>query len=124
MQAWTAVVGVVPLLALSAWLEPGGFAAIPTFPPEAWAGVGYAALVASLLGHGMYYTLVQRHPVAKVMPWLLLTPVFAVALGIAFWGDRPGPRLWLGGAMVLGGIVVIALRSLATARAAPEANEI
>ena len=124
MQAWTAVVGVVPLLALSAWLEPGGFAAIPTFPPEAWAGVGYAALVASLLGHGMYYTLVQRHPVAKVMPWLLLTPVFAVALGIAFWGDRPGPRLWLGGAMVLGGIVAIALRSLATARTAPEANEI
>jgi O-acetylserine/cysteine efflux transporter len=41
--------------------------------------------------------------VAQVTPWLLLVPVLAVALGIAFWGDRPGPRLWLGGAMVLGG---------------------
>jgi O-acetylserine/cysteine efflux transporter len=124
MQAWTAVAGVVPLLALSAWLEPGGFAALPTYSAVAWAGVGYAALVASLLGHGLYYTLVQRHPVAKVMPWLLLTPVFAVSLGIAFWGDRPGPRLWLGGAMVLGGILVIALRTQARARTAPAAEEL
>ena len=48
----------------------------------------------------------------------------AVALGIVFWGDRPGPRLWLGGAMVLGGIVVIALRSLAKLRPAPPAEEL
>jgi O-acetylserine/cysteine efflux transporter len=122
MQAWTAVVGVGPLLALSAWLEPGGYAAIPTFSAVAWGGVLYAALVASLLGHGLYYSLVQRHPVAKVMPWLLLTPVFAVALGILFWGDRPGPRLWLGGAMVLGGILVIAMRS--GARTAPLAEDL
>ena len=57
------------------------------------------------------YVLVQRHPVAQVTPWLLLVPVLAVALGIAFWGDRPGPRLWLGGAMVLGGVLIIALRA-------------
>ena len=41
---------------------------------------------------------------AQVTPWLLLTPVFAMGLGIAFWGDRPGPRLLIGGAMVLGGV--------------------
>jgi O-acetylserine/cysteine efflux transporter len=124
MQAWTAVTGVVPLLALSAWLEPGGFAALPTFGPAAWAGVAYAAVVASIIGHGLYYSLVQRHPVAKVMPWLLLSPMLAIGLGIAFWGDRPGPRLWLGAAMVLGGIFVIALRSLARARPVPEAEEL
>ena len=60
--------------------------------------------------------LVQRHPVAKVTPWLLLAPVFAIALGIVFWGDRPGPRLWIGGAMVLGGVLVVALRALRKAR--------
>ncbi|KFN51382.1 DMT family transporter [Arenimonas composti] len=116
MQAWIALVGLPPLLALSAWLEPGGFALIPALTATAWAGIAWAALVASLLGHGLYYVLVRRHPVATVMPWLLLTPVFAVALGIVFWGDRPGPRLWLGGAMVLGGILVIALRSRTRAR--------
>jgi O-acetylserine/cysteine efflux transporter len=124
MQAWTAVTGVVPLLALSAWLEPGAFAALPAYGPAAWAGVAYAAIVASIIGHGLYYSLVQRHPVAKVMPWLLLSPMLAIGLGIAFWGDRPGPRLWLGAAMVLGGILVIAVRSLAKSRPLPDADEI
>ena len=55
--------------------------------------------------------LVQRHPVAQVTPWLLLAPVLAIGLGVAFWGDRPGPKLWIGGAMVLGGVLAIALRS-------------
>ena len=124
MQAWTAVAGVGPLLALSACLEPGGFAALRGASVVAWGGVAYAAIVASLLGHGLYYALVQRHPVARVMPWLLLTPVFAIGLGIAFWGDRPGPRLWIGGAMVLGGILVIALRSQARARLPPVPEEL
>jgi len=124
MQAWTAVIGIGPLLLLSLWLEPGGLALLPQLGWVAWFGIGYAAVVASLFGHGVYYTLIQRHPVARVMPWLLLTPVFAMALGIAFYGDRPGPKLWLGGAMVLGGILVIALRSQAKARPAPVAEEL
>jgi metal-dependent amidase/aminoacylase/carboxypeptidase family protein len=35
----------------------------------------------------------------------------AIGLGVAFWGDQPGPKLWIGGAMVLGGVLAIALRS-------------
>lgn len=124
MQAWTAVVGLGPLLLLSLWLEPGGFAAMAGFSAIAWFGVAYAGIVASLVGHGIYYTLIQRHPVAKVMPWLLLTPVFAIGLGIAYWGDRPGPKLWIGGAMTLGGILLIALRSQAKSRPAPVAEEL
>ena len=124
MLAWTAVIGVAPLLLLSLWLEPGGFARLPSSSATAWAGVVYASVVASLVGHGIYYTLVQRHPVAKLMPWLLLTPVLAVGLGIAFWGDRPGPQLWIGGAMTLAGILLIALRSQAKARPAPLAEEL
>ncbi|MCZ7140660.1 DMT family transporter, partial [Salmonella enterica subsp. enterica] len=73
--------------------------------------------------------LVQRHPIAQVTPWLLLVPVLAVALGVLVWGDRPGPRLLLGGAMVLGGVLIIALRALARARTggtptAPEAERL
>jgi len=45
----------------------------------------------------------QRHPVAQVTPYLLATPLLATLMGIIFLGDVVGPRLWLGGAMVLGG---------------------
>ncbi len=124
MQAWTAVIGVGPLLGLSLWLEPGGFASLATLGWVPWFGIAYAAVMASLVGHGIYYSLIQRHPVSRVMPWLLLTPLLAMGLGIAFYGDHPGPKLWLGGAMVLGGILMIALRSQAKARTAPVAEDL
>src|SRR5690606_40505889 len=81
------------LLAISALAEPGGFAALGEASWVGWGGAVYSAVFASLLGHGLFFRLVQRHPVAQVTPYLLLTPVFAVLLGIVFWGDRPGPAL-------------------------------
>ena len=120
-QGWTAIIGVGPLVALSLAVEPGSVQALGDATWIGWGGVVYSALFSSLLGHGLYYVLVQRHPVAVVTPWLLLTPVFAVGLGIAFWGDRPGPNLWIGGAMVLGGVLLIALRARAKARPLPAA---
>ena len=115
LQAWTALIGIVPLLAISALIEPGGFAALRHAHWPAWGAALYSAVFASLIGHSVFYRLVQRHPVATVMPYLLLTPVFAVALGVLVWGDRPGPQLWIGGAMVLGGVLIIALRARAKA---------
>ncbi len=120
-QGWTAIISVAPLLASSALLEPGGFASLREASWIGWGGALYAALIASLLGHGLYYVLVQRHPVARVTPYLLLAPMLAVMLGIVFWGDQPGPKLWIGGAMVLGGVLLIALRALAKVRAVPHA---
>lgn len=111
LQGWTALIGIAPLLAISAWIEPGGFAALRDAHASSWGSVAYSAVFASLIGHTLYFRLVQRHPMAQVMPYLLLTPVFAVALGILVWGDRPGPNLWIGGAMVLGGVLAIALRA-------------
>ncbi len=124
MQGWTAVLSIVPLLLLSVLFEPGAFAALRQATWIGWGGAAYAAFVSSLLGHGLYYALIQRHPVAQVTPWLLLVPVLAVALGVVFWGDRPGPRLYIGGAMVLGGVLAIALRALAKARTVAPASEV
>jgi O-acetylserine/cysteine efflux transporter len=123
-QGWTAIIGLLPLLALSAAFEPGGFTALREASWIGWGGAVYAALFSSLLGHGLYYALVQRHPIAQVTPWLLLTPVLAVVLGLLFYGDQPGPQLWIGGAMVLGGVLLIALRALAQARPMPPAEAI
>ncbi|GAB2503296.1 DMT family transporter [Lysobacter humi (ex Lee et al. 2017)] len=120
-QGFIALMSVLPLLAISLVIEPQGFAALRASSWVGWFGAIYAAFVSSLLGHGLFYVLVQRHPVAQVTPWLLIAPLLAVGLGILYWGDRPGPRLLLGGAMVLGGVLMIALRSLAKARQVPAA---
>jgi O-acetylserine/cysteine efflux transporter len=115
-QGWTAILGICPLLAWSALAEPHALDALRTASWVGWFGVAYAALVASLVGHGLYYVLMQRHAVAKVTPYLLLAPLGAMLLGIVVLHDQVGPRLWIGGAMVLGGVLAIALRNRAKAR--------
>lgn len=112
-QGWTAAIGIGPLLLWSFAVEPDAVDRLRAASWVAWSGVVYAALVVSLLGHGLFYVLVQRHPVARVTPYLLASPVLTVILGVVFLGDRLGPRLLLGGAMVLGGVLLIALLRLA-----------
>ena len=124
MQGWTAVFALAPLLVWSAFVEHGQIEALRTASWAAWGGAVYAALMSSLLGHGLFYWLVQRHPVSTLTPYLLMTPLFAVALGIVFWGDRPGLRLYIGGAMVLAGVLVIALRAQTRARAVPAPEDV
>jgi len=115
-QGFIAWIALAPLLLVSMLVEPGAIARLRDASWIAWAGAAYAAFLSSLLGHGLFYVLVKRHPVAQVTPWLLISPVLAVVLGIVFWGDRPGPRLLVGGAMVLGGVLIIALRALSKSR--------
>ena len=123
-QGWTAVIGASPLLLASWAIEPHPLRQIASASWVAWAGVAYAAIMASLLGHGIYYLLMQRHPVAQVTPYLLATPLIATLLGIWLLHDQVGIRLWIGGAMVLGGVLAIALRNLAKARPTPIAEDI
>lgn len=116
MQAWTALLGIPVLVAISAAIEPPAWPLIEAAGWKHWAGVAYSGLVASLVGHGLLYWLVQRHPVSQVTPYLLLAPVFAITLGVLVWGDRPGPKLVIGGAMVLGGVLLVALRAVTKGR--------
>jgi O-acetylserine/cysteine efflux transporter len=113
LQAWSALIGVPLLFGASALLEPALRPIIEGAAAIHWLGVAYSALGASLVGHGVLYVLVQRHPVAQITPYLLLTPVFALVLGVLVWGDRPGARLWIGALLVLLGVLIVALRQRA-----------
>jgi O-acetylserine/cysteine efflux transporter len=111
-QAWNAALSLPPLMLMAWWLEqPLATIAASTTTPMVWAAVAYSAIAASIIGHGGFYWLIQRHEVNKVTPYLLLVPVLAVLLGILVWGDRPGPRLMIGGSLVLAGVLWITLRA-------------
>ena len=110
-QAWTAVISLPVLLAASLLTEQGQLDALKAAQWQGWAAVAYSTLMASIVGHGLFFYLVQRHPITSVMPYLQLTPVLAVVFGVIVWGDRPGPRLLIGGTMVILGILFITLRA-------------
>jgi O-acetylserine/cysteine efflux transporter len=111
-QAWTAAISLPALIAASLLLDRGQGMMIATAGLMDWSTVLYSALISSVIGHSLFFLLVQRHPVTAIMPYMLLTPVLAVVFGILVWGDRPGWRLLVGGALVLAGILAITLRAL------------
>ncbi|MCK7593930.1 DMT family transporter [Pseudomarimonas salicorniae] len=114
LQAWGAVIGIPVLAVASLLLEGDPLEHMAAAGWRGWGGIAYSALVASVLCHSLFFVLIQRHPVSQITPFLLIAPLIAIALGVLVWGDTLGPRLILGGSMVLGGVLVIALRNAAT----------
>lgn len=116
LQAWNAALGIPILIPLALALEGDPRASLLAAETRHWLGVFYSAAIASVVGHGLLYALLRRHPVAAITPWLLLTPVAAIALAAVFRGETPSLPILLGGGLVLGGVLVIALRDRASGR--------
>jgi len=111
-QAWNALLSLPLLLAAAGLLEqPWTALATHGWDSPAWPAIAYSAIGASIIGHGTFYWLIQRHEINSVTPWLLLVPVLAVAFGVLLRGDQPGPRLITGGAMVIAGVLWVTLRA-------------
>ena len=117
-QGWTAVFSLPVVLLATLVFENDQLATMATAGAVHWAALLYSVFFASLVGHGLFFFLVQRHPLPMLMPYMLLAPLLATAFGVLVWGDRPGWRLVTGGALVLSGILFITLRGRARALSA------
>ena len=109
-QAWTAVFSIPVLLPLALLLEPSMIEQISAATFSGWFGVAYSALLASIVGHGLFYFLVQRNPVSTVTPHLLSVPILAVLLGVWLRDDPFSYRILIGGLMVLIGVFLISFK--------------
>lgn len=110
MQAWTAFLSWPLLLVLSFLLETGQWDVLQTASAQAWSGVLYTALGASLIGHAANFYLVQRYDVSLIAPLSLLAPTSGVIFGVTILGDELSARMVAGIAITLTGCLIIALR--------------
>jgi drug/metabolite transporter (DMT)-like permease len=93
---------LLPLVAAGFLLEGSPFAF--RWTPRAVLSVLYLALVGSVIAFLLFYWLLQRMDVTKVLLIALVTPVLAVALGAAALGERLSGLAFVGTAMILGGV--------------------
>ena len=107
VTAWVAVFAVPQLAVVSLIFEENHIEAIRTAQPVVWGAVLYMGLIMTALGYGMWYTLVRKHPISLIAPFLLMLPVFAVLGGVFFLGEELGIRAILGGAIVIAGVAFI-----------------
>lgn len=112
-QAWIALVSLPLLGAASAALEDNPWSAFVAAGPFAWGVVAFAALFSGVLANAWMWTLLKRHPVARTTPWLLASPVVALALGIIVLEDPVTVQLAAGLAIALCGIAITALANRA-----------
>ncbi|WP_280467163.1 EamA family transporter [Nocardia cyriacigeorgica] len=109
LTLWIAVVPVLPLFALSAALEgpaTGFHDLAATFSPTGWpalAALAYIALLATVVGSGLWTYLMSRYPAGAVAPFSLLVPVVGIAAAWIFLDETPTPASLIGGVIVIAG---------------------
>ncbi|WP_322906285.1 DMT family transporter [Paenibacillus sp. SGZ-1009] len=102
------------LLLLSLLTEHGQIQIRAMLEPTALASLVYLIVVGSMGGHTLFYWLVSRTNPVFPSTWLYISPVLALLLGWALYGE---PLSWLvatGAAIVLCGVVLTNFESLQT----------
>ena len=74
-----------------------------------WGVILYLALIMTVLGYGIWYHVLSHNSVSKVMPVMLLLPVFTIASSMLFLGEQPSLMIFIGAAVVIGGVSLIVL---------------
>ena len=117
LTVWSAVVVPVPLLALSLLVDgPAAIAeGIGSFGWQALVSTLYTAGLASLVGYGIFNSLLARNPSAAVVPWVLLAPVVAMVSAWLLLSQVPSAGEAVGGLLLVVGVLV----ALRPARARP-----
>lgn len=101
MNGWMAVTAILPLAALSLAMEQGQWESIRTAGMADWAVLVHAAIAVSLLAHVWMFSLYRHYPVANVIPYYVLMPVFGVLIGVPLFGEIPSAQTLTGGVIVL-----------------------
>lgn len=103
------ICGVLPLLFVGLWKEGNPFQFNWTF--SALFAVLYLAVIGTIATFWLYYWLLGKVETAKAMTITLVTPLVAVIIGSVFLGEKLLPQTFFGGALILGSVSLVVLKS-------------
>lgn len=109
VNGWMALLAAPLLLALSLTTETGQLEALAATGLKGWAGVAYTIVFSTLIAYTLWYRLIARHSINRVVPFTLLGPVVGLAGGVLILGE---PLTWhklVGGTLTVLGVAVVEL---------------
>ncbi|WP_284293210.1 EamA family transporter [Luteimicrobium album] len=108
LTVWSAVVVPVPLFALSLVLDgPGAVGHALAHPTlAAVLSTAYTVYLASLVGYGIWNSLLARYPASAVVPFTMLVPVVGAATAWIVLGEVPNGGQVVGGVLLLAGVAI------------------
>jgi O-acetylserine/cysteine efflux transporter len=122
MTVWSALVVPVPLLLLSLVIDgPEAVGtAITHFSLRNGLSTAYTAMLASLVGYGIWNSLLARHATSAVVPFVLLVPPVGIVSAWLALGEVPNGAEVAGGAVLMLGVAITLLRRRSSAGTSPE----
>jgi O-acetylserine/cysteine efflux transporter len=107
VNAWLALLAAPQLFAISALLESDQLRVIAEAGWRGWGAVVYMAVGASIIAYGLWYSLLGKYEVNRVVPLTLLAPVLAVVLAAAILEEPLTLNTVIGGAVTIIGVAMI-----------------
>jgi len=108
LVVWSGLVVPVPAFALSLLVDtpPVVFDALTHLTVGAVLSTLYTVVFASLIGYGIWNTLLARYPASAVVPFTLLVPVVGIISAWFVLGELPTALELVGGAVMLTGLAI------------------
>jgi O-acetylserine/cysteine efflux transporter len=106
LVVWSALVVPLPALGLSLLVDGTDEVgrALTHLSGVAIASTAYTAIGASLLGYGIWNSLLARYPASAVVPFVLLVPIVGIAAAWIVQDEVPTVLELVGGAVMLTGV--------------------
>jgi len=119
LNAWIAVLAAPQLAVASLILEDGQLAALAAADWRGWSAMIFTTVSGGVLAYGLWYYLLGRYPVNRIVPLTLMAPAFAVLIA-GFALDEPLTwKVLAGAALTLAGVAAIQVRQAPPGRPQP-----
>lgn len=120
LTVWSALVVPLPMLGLSLLLDGPDVVghALTHLTAANWLSTAYTAVLASLVGYGIWNGLLDRHPASEVAPFTLLVPPVGILVAFLVDGERLTAAALAGGALLVLGVALVVLGPRLRARRA------
>lgn len=73
----------------------------------------YAIFIGGIVGFGLWFWLIAHCTMARVAPFALLLPVFALISSVLFLSNRMTPTLAIGALLAISGVAITRVRPIA-----------
>ncbi len=93
LTGWSSLFTVPQVMLMSLLIEHGQLTTLVTADERGWMALAYTIFIGGIVGFGLWFWLIARCTMARVAPFALLLPVFALISSVLFLGRPHDPDL-------------------------------